>query len=393
MSGVLSVMLLSGSAVSGQTNKVTTPDIPGFITLKCDFHTHTVYSDGQVWPTQRVTEALRDGIDVIAFSEHIDYQAFPEIIESDYNKPYEIGLKAAEKKNLIVINGAEISPRIPPYHNNAIFLTDVNRLTTDYMKETAKKFVMKDNIKKEELMAPFIEAQKQDAFVFYNHPGYSWWDKKDTAIFTSFHEELWKKGILQGVEVVNSGVYNIIAHRIAEKYNLTMFGNSDEHTDIYFRYKDTHRPMTLVFVREKTVEGVKEALIARRTAVYSDKYIIARKKEAEALFYSSLDMNFRKSTRNGEHILTCELVNKTSFTFDIRVRSEYNIERYPLGQLTIEPHGTARFVVKELWKYPQELILKLEVHNIITSPDQFMITDMKLINSDSTYVPEAGINK
>ncbi len=375
---------LANNGIS-QSKKVEIPDIPGFFTLKCDLHMHSVYSDGQVWPTFRVTEAIRDGIDAISISDHIDYQAFPEIIEKDYNKPYEIAKKFAEGKNLIVINGGEISPRVPPYHNNAIFLEDVNKLSTDYMEETKKKFIMKEEIRKEELLAPFLEAKKQGGFVFYNHPGYSWWDKKDTSIFTSFHEELLQRGILQGVEVVNSGVYNIIAHQIAFKYNLTMLGNSDEHTDIFYRYKDSHRPMTLVFVKEKSEEGIKEALIARRTAVYANNYIIARQPEAEALFMASLDMSFEKTTRNGEPIIISNLTNKSDFTFELRIKTDYNIERFPLGRIILKPHETSTFVIKELWQYPTELILKIDVYNIIVSPEEYLHTNLFLSNSDSIY--------
>jgi len=195
---VLTVLLINSLLAVSQTKKGI-PDIPGYTTLKCDFHLHTVFSDGSVWPNLRVKEAIRDGLDVIAMTDHIDYEAFPEYIDKDYNQPFEIARKAAEGKDLIVINGGEISPRVSPYHNNAIFLKDVNKLPIDYMKETKKKFVMKDHIKKEELVAPFLEAQRQDAFVFYNHPGYSWWDKKDTAIFTNLHKELFDKGIIKGV--------------------------------------------------------------------------------------------------------------------------------------------------------------------------------------------------
>jgi hypothetical protein len=27
------------------------PDVAGFVTLKADFHLHSVFSDGEVWPT------------------------------------------------------------------------------------------------------------------------------------------------------------------------------------------------------------------------------------------------------------------------------------------------------------------------------------------------------
>lgn len=379
----ITVLCIVNNSAFSQSKKIEIPDIPGFYTLKCDFHLHTVFSDGQVWPTLRVSEAIRDGLDAISITDHIDYEGFPEIIEKDYNKPYEIAKKSAENKGLIVINGGEISPRVPPYHNNAIFLEDANKLPIEYMKETRKKFVMKEDIRKEELMAPFLEAKKQGAFVFYNHPGYSWWDKKDTAIFTSFHEELLEKEIIGGVEVVNSGIYNIIAHQIAEKYNLTMLGNSDEHADIYYRYKDSHRPMTLVFVKEKNEGGIKEALLAKRTAVYVNYYLMARQPEAEALFKASLDVSYEKETRKkGEPILTVSILNKSDVPYQIQVKSDHNIEKYPLGQMTLTPHDTTTLVVKELWQYPPKLTLQVDVFNIVVSPEKHLQTSITLNIAD-----------
>ena len=141
---LLTALLFAVSNISAQQT-VNIPDIPGYKTLKCDFHLHTVFSDGSVWPNLRVNEAIRDGLDVIAMTDHIDYEGFPELIARDYNKPYEIALQAVKDKGLIVINGGEISPRVSPYHNNAIFLKDVNKLPIDYMQETKKKFIMKQD--------------------------------------------------------------------------------------------------------------------------------------------------------------------------------------------------------------------------------------------------------
>lgn len=367
------VVLLMNSLLTVSQPKGGIPEIPGYTTLKCDFHLHTVFSDGSVWPNLRVNEAVRDGLDVIAMTDHIDYEGFPEFIDKDYNKPYEIAKKAAEGKELIVINGGEISPRVSPYHNNAIFLKDVNKLPIDYMKETKKKFVMKETIKIEELVAPFLEAQRQDAFVFYNHPGYSWWDKKDTAIFTNLHKELFDKGIIKGVEVVN-GRYNIIAHRIAEEYNLTMFGNSDAHGDVYYTYRNSHRPMTLVFAKEKSEEGVKEALLARRTAVYVDDFIIARQPEAEAFFKASLEIEYKRRDRNGEPILEITVLNNSEIPYSVRIRSGYEVENYPLGQLVLTPSEPVKFILKELWDHPSSVELLIDVFNIVVSPEKNLQT-------------------
>ena len=70
------------------------PDIPGFRTLHCDFHIHTVFSDGKVWPDMRVLEAAREGLDCIAITDHFKYKLdsvrkkHPEIT-GDRNRAYE----------------------------------------------------------------------------------------------------------------------------------------------------------------------------------------------------------------------------------------------------------------------------------------------------------------
>ena len=375
------LMLLIGGVSSfsvAQTRGITIPDLPGFVTLKCDFHMHTVFSDGHVWPTFRVNEAVRDGLDAISLTEHIDYEGFPEVVDRDYNKSYEIAKEAADKKGLIVIRGAEISPRVPPYHNNALFLTDANIIPSEYMKDGKKKFVMKDSITHDELMGPFLEVQRQGAFVSYNHPGYAWWDKKDTAIFTSFHHELLEKGILKGVEVVNSGRYNILAHKLAIKYDLTMLCNTDEHYDMYPRYADTHRPMTLVFAKERSEEGIKEALFAKRTALYFGDYLVARQPEAEGLFKASVTASSKVEMRNGEPILKIKLENNSDIPFATTLSADYDVELYPLGQVKLPPKDSAEVILKSLWDYPEQVELRVVVTNILTSPDEGLKTSFNL---------------
>jgi len=371
------VMILASLTAKSQDTakkKLSLPDIPGYVTLKCDFHMHTVFSDGHVWPSFRVNEAVRDGLDAISLTEHIDYEGYPDEVKRNYNRSYEIATEAAKNKDLLIIRGAEISPRVPPYHNNALFLQDANVIPSDYMKDWKKKFVMKDTITHDQLMAPFLEVKKQGAFVFYNHPGYSWWDKKDTNIFTSFHKELYDKGILKGVEVVNSSRYNIIAHRIAMKYNLTMVCNTDEHYDMFARYYNSHRPMTLVFAKTKSVEGIREALQNRRTALYFDDYLVARQPEGEAFFKAAVVLTAEKKVRNGEPILELSFKNTSDIPFNVKISAPFDIEWLPLGQTTFRPHETNTVILKAIWKYPAQIPVKMEVQNIIVSPEEALKT-------------------
>jgi histidinol phosphatase-like PHP family hydrolase len=358
---------------------ISLPDIPGYKTLKCDFHMHSVFSDGHVWPTFRVNEALLDGLDAISITEHTDYKSYPEDVSRDLNRSYDIALAYAKDKGILIIRGAEISPRVPPYHNNALFLKDAN-LPFDYMKISETKFVMKDNPTHDELMAPFIEAKKQGAFVVFNHPGnMPAWVVRDTAVFTNFHKELLEKGFLSGIEVVNSGIYNVTAHRLAMKYNLTMLCNTDEHFDMYPRYQKTHRPMTLVFAKEKTVQAIKEALMARRTALYFDDYVIARQAEAELLFKAAIQVKTEKALRKGEPIFIVKLFNNCDIPFKIEVSSDHVLDNYPLGQVALIPHEETTLVLRAMWQYPKAVILKMDVTNVLVSPDESLHTSFELL--------------
>jgi len=49
------------------------PDVGNYQVLKCDFHMHTVFSDGQVWPSVRNQEAWQEGLDAYAITDHIEY--------------------------------------------------------------------------------------------------------------------------------------------------------------------------------------------------------------------------------------------------------------------------------------------------------------------------------
>lgn len=372
------LFLLISSSLFGQSKapKIQLPNIPGYITLKGDFHLHTVYSDGYVWPTTRVNEAAEAGLDVISITEHTDFERYPDEIKRDRNRAYDIAAEQGKKSDVIVIRGAEISPRVPPYHNNALFLKDLNSIPYDYMLQATKKFVMKDKIERKELLAPFLEVQKQGGFVLYNHPNYNWWDQKDRELFTDIHQELLKKGILGGVEVVNSGKYNVIAHRMAEKYNLTMFGNSDAHNEMGKKPEGKHRPMTLIFAKERTPESIEEAIRARRTAVFYEHFLIGRQKEVEALFHASLKVTSKRITDKKSPQLEVKIQNSSDIPYDVTIGAPYDIENTPLGKLTIKAHSTAVLLLNPIWEWPKTISLKVQVDNILVSPEKGLETQI-----------------
>jgi histidinol phosphatase-like PHP family hydrolase len=77
--------------------RIEFPDIPGYRTLKCDFHIHTVFSDGRVWPTIRVEEGIREGLDAIALTDHLEYKPhLADIAGPDQNRSHEIAQAAVK---------------------------------------------------------------------------------------------------------------------------------------------------------------------------------------------------------------------------------------------------------------------------------------------------------
>ena len=91
------------------------PDIDGFYTLKCDFHIHTVFSDGSVWPTARVNEAWNNGLDAIAITDHIEYRPYKDILSGDLNTSYNMAKARGDEIGLIVIRGTEITRETGPH--------------------------------------------------------------------------------------------------------------------------------------------------------------------------------------------------------------------------------------------------------------------------------------
>ena len=378
LAAICSNLLAFTAAAQQPADSAGIPDIPGYRTLKGDLHLHTVFSDGQVTPSFRVAEAKRDGLDFIALTDHTDYQGYPDDLKTDYGRPYDLAVRAASGTRLIVLEGAEISPRTPPYHMNAVFLEDASKITAPYMQNTKGQFVMKSSPTRAELMAPLLEAKNQRAFIAYNHPGYLYdWNPQTMGddLLTPFHRELLSGGMLHGIEIVNGHRYYKKAHRIAMEHGLTLIAGSDEHNDIAGTYVSGHRPMTLVFAKTPDAAGIREALFARRTAVYHDNYLIGRKPEVEALFKASLEITTSQTNHNVEPLLAVHIRNRSDLRYEIRASSaKYDFDTLPLGRAILEPHSTTTLLVRTLWDFPREVSIQLNVENILTAPDENLVT-------------------
>ena len=254
--GLLGITAVKAQHTHTSDHTITYPNIDGYITLKADLHMHSVFSDGNVWPTIRVQEALRDNLDAISLTEHLEYQPHKDDIpHPDRNRSYKLAMDEAKEHDLLIVHGSEITRNAPIGHNNAIFISDANKLLNDKA-ETA-----------------FTEAKKQNAFVFWNHPAWYAQNPMGNPILSDFQKERIKKGELHGIEVINAFDYAEESLALALEQNLTIMGTSDIHGLIDWDYTERghDRPLTLVFAKEKSLASLQEALFAGRTvAVYND---------------------------------------------------------------------------------------------------------------------------
>jgi len=333
--------------------KIVLPNLNGYVTLKCDFHMHTVFSDGTVWPTVRIDEASREGLDAIAITDHIEYLPHKADIAGSFNRSYEIAAEAAKTRGIILIKGSEITRSMPPGHINAIFITNSDPLNTP------------------DVMDALRVAKAQNGFLFWNHPG---WDSQqpDTTLWWPEHTKIYDQGLMQGIEIVN-GDYYPEAHRWALEKKLTMFGNSDVHTPQPNYAPGKHRTMTLVFAREATPESIHEALIDRRTAVYHEEYVIGEERFLKELFKNALDINIERNEEN--HTARIILKNKSDLVFHLSKgqhdpRLTY-FRNNLLGPYTVYPQGTLTINVR-LNNGVKGGDVNLIVENFLVQPEKGM---------------------
>ena len=331
--------------------KIEFPDVPGYKTLKCDFHQHTVFSDGSVWPNIRVQEALKDGLDAVSLTDHIEYQPHKDDIpHPDRNRSYQIALEEAKDHDLIVVNGSEITRSMPPGHANAIFLKDSNALVTD------------------DPLDAFREAKKQGAFIFWNHPHWERQAPDGIAKLTEMHHQLIREGLLNGIEVVNNVTYSDEALQIALERNLTIMGTSDIHGLVDWQYdvpKGGHRPITLVFAKENSAESIKEGLEQRRTVVWFNNLLIGR----DAMVVPLIDqcLIVKKATYIDETtIVTVSIENDSDVEFILENQSPFTFHGNA-DLITLKPHSTTDIKVKTREKL-SSLNLTFSVLNAVTAP-------------------------
>ncbi len=343
--------------VTKARTEIRIPDPPGFLTLKCDLHTHTVFSDGLVWPSVRSEEAWREGLDAIAITDHIEYQPHKDDLPTKHDRSTDIARGAGDPLGIIVIRGSEITRQMPPGHLNAIFLTNCAALSVSNWTDA------------------IAAAHAQGAFIFWNHPGWEAQATNGIAVWYPEHTQIHESGMMHGIEVVNGRSYYPEAHRWAIEKKLAIISNSDIHAPMgmdYHLHDGDLRPVTLVFAKERTAESLKEALRERRSAAFAAGFVVGDEQFLRPIFERSVRIKNPSATIKGKGRALIQIANDSSIDFHLERSGslpEVTIPKelvLPAGKTVIlEVKGTGAAPAGE-----KPLALPYEVNNLLIGPDR-----------------------
>lgn len=301
--------------------QIMIPAVGEYTVLKCDFHMHTIFSDGLVWPTIRTQEAWEEGLDALAITDHIEYHPHHNDVSTGHNRAHDIAQEDALRKDLILIRGSEITRDTPPGHFNAIFTTDNSLFSED---KSSKQDL-------ESIMA----AKEQGAFIFWNHPG---WKPNIEGSYTwlPFIDQIYREGALRGIEVINGFGFHKRALDWCVDHNLTVMGTSDIHNLIRHDYDRTrgyiHRTMTLVLAKDRSADGIREALESGRTIAWASKLLAGREENVRALFDACVSISRPYHSVSGKKVETdyYTISNNSDLYFELDLQSGDGTKRVVL---------------------------------------------------------------
>ena len=372
------------------------PNTEKYKVIVTDLHTHSVFSDGAVWPNVRVEEAVRDGIDLLAITEHLEYQPhIDDIPHPDRNRSFDIAEDIAKNKDLTVINGAEITRMFPPGHINAIFIEDANKLIyLDEAKISEAKEILKE-VPEESLTnyedlswledaalaslwpvkSALIEARNQNAFTFWNHPAWSSEEFIGQPMLREIHKEFFRDNLLHGIEVANGDGYSEEAFRIALEYGLTVLGTSDVHGLIDWDYPSSigaHRPVTLILSESNSSDAIKSSLFSGKTVVWFKNNLIGLEDNILELTNSYLKAKKVEILENSD-IARVEIENVSDVRFIIQVLDQSSVVNES-NLIEIAPNEKTVFQIDNGMDKGS---LDVKILNAFIAPNKNLLTTLK----------------
>ena len=315
----------------------------------------------------RIDEALAEGLDAISITEHIEYRPkLAHIPTENHDQSYEIAKDYAERRDIILIKGTEVTREMTPGHFNAIFIQDANPFA---------QFVNKENpTDGSNIVETLGEGVRQNAFIFWNHP---WFPHREyISEWADIHEELYQKGLIKGIEVVNGRIYEPKALDWCIDKKLAVIASSDFHEPSWAN-KDEHRPMTLVFARERSAQAIREALDAGRTVAYLNNEIFGQKEWVGMIVNNALKFEIENGY-SGASSRILRISNNSSIPFTLKVDSIQGcLPRInPISrEIKVPAHGLITLQVNITDENAQKMI-RTSVKNAHVRSDENLIYDI-----------------
>ena len=352
--------LLPNFPRSTARHEVILPNVNGYTAYKADLHMHSTYSDGVMKYTGkgRVYEAWRDGLDVIAVTDHMGIKVYadkagattPDDAKAKKgNRPSQAvkdELKLGGEYGILVIPGVELtgSPQTLG-HFNALFTTD-NKTIFDY-----------------DPLQSIRNARKQGALIMHNHPGW----RQSTLEMNDFVKSVYAEKLVDGVEIMNGAYFYPRAIETAKQNKLFFAATTDIHGTTADTYREAGhlRNMTIIFAKELSSEAIREGLEARRTLAYSFGVLSGEEKLLRDFFEASVET--RKLavavTKTKKKVQRVMLTNKSSIPYTLRFGKGNPVFLPAMSSIIVSTKvgKPVQFTVTNLWYgMEQHPVIKLK---------------------------------
>ena len=345
--------LLPNIPRSSARQEIILPNVNGYTPYKADLHIHSTYSDGVMKYTGkgRIYEAWRDGLDVIAVTDHMGIKNYADKqgVETPESAKKKKGarptqavndaVKTAEGYGILVIPGVEItgSPQTLG-HFNALFTTDNN---------TIYDYNPIQNIR---------NARAQGAMIMHNHPGW----RQSTLEMNEFVKSVYAEKLVDGVEIMNGAFFYPRAIETAKENKIFFAATTDIHGTTGETYREVGhlRNMTIIYAKDLTSEAIREGLESRRTLAYSFGVLAGEEKLLRDFFEASIET--RKLAvvvgKNKKKSQRVSLINKSSIPYILQFGKGNPVILPALSSIivSVKPGKPVQFKVNNLW-YGNEL--------------------------------------
>jgi hypothetical protein len=156
---------------------------------------------------------------------------------------------------------------------------------------------------------------------------------------------------------------------------------------VYDFCKGEHRPMTLVFAKEKTEESIKEALLAHRTAVYYKNILVGEEQYLKAIFEKSTQILNADVTIKGKGKAIVQIRNSSDLDFELVANGSPETIA-TAGNITLERDRTTLLTISGKQKGhsgTEKIRIPYKVKNLVVAPDENLRVELAIdVNFVST---------